>query len=117
MEDNNKTLNNNGMDGQDNGGEPVPKEKGFFTRAKEAVQRGYYRAKSTRIGRVVIGGSKIALMGLGAVKAWELTHQPKKEEPAAEPETPALPEQTMTVELPAAEPVAETATETVAEQQ
>ena len=116
MED--KTLNNNGMNGngQDNGGEPMPKEKGFFTRAKEAVQLGYAKVKSTKIGRVVIGGGKLALLGLGAVKAWELAHQPKKEEPVAE--TPALPEQTtMTVGLPVAEPAAETATETVAEQQ
>lgn len=95
MEEN---LNGMNQENQNNSGENQPKE-GTLKRMVKNAYRGYLRFRKTRAGKIVVGGSKAALMGLGLVKLGEIVHTGKKPEetvvliaPVDQPEEPQVEE-------------------------
>ena len=107
MEEN---LNKTEQGTQDNGGNEH--QDGALMRTFKAVRRGYIRFRKTKTGKVVVSGSKAALMGLGLWKLGEIVSgDKKKEEVTVVLSAPVQPEQ----EEPVKEPAAEEANETVEE--
>ena len=107
----NKTKENpTNENGTNNGGQQRPKD-GIIVRTAKAVKRGYLRIRATKTGRVVIEGSKCALMALGLWKSYELLSSGKKEEEPTYVVIQPIPETT------AEETPAETTTEEVKEEE
>lgn len=101
--ENGNMMNNNGAN--ENGGKGKQPKESLIVRGVKAVKRTYLSVKQTKAGKVVIYGTKGALMGLGLVKVGELIGGCRKpaDETVSVVVTPVMEAEAPVEEIPAEE--------------